>query len=419
MGMTPQQLLSLLWQNGQQTGQGQPPAQADDDGPYTTGQSQDQANKASTIAAIKGAPGGAMSEKIPGIGGSSTQMPPFAGAGIGQGPVAGRGPFPPTAPAQGAGGMIQNALRTMAAGMMTPQMYTQQQEDQARWDISQQEQNDKAEQLAYLKNKDQREQGQEQEKIDLMRAQTDLDKAKAAAALKGKTLKPEEQMQQDVYNQAKKDTALVPGGPGNPTIAAGMTSQAMKPPQQITPYQQAELGVQQGSKQEQARHNRVEEGIAGQRERREADAAALKQDPNTPTTQTKNQAQSAATVQKVIPQLTSEIDQLATKIGPGAGRWNNFWVNKAGANDPAYSKLDTELDLYASALVRTHFGARGGQEYRQELRKQFSQAQSPEDLKARIQGADTWLRQYAAAAQPAGQQQPDQQQPLRHIDLTK
>lgn len=139
---------------------------------------------------------------------------------------------------------------------------------------------------------------------------------------------------------------------------------------------------------------------AAQRANLQGEKQAQEASGEKPTNQTKAMSEMAQTVLKQVPNIKSQVDKLADKIGPGAGRWNQFWVNKGGVDDPDFAGLDTDLDLFASALVRTHFGARGGQQYREELRKQFSQAQSPEDLKSRIDHADTWIQGYANAGHP-------------------
>jgi hypothetical protein len=123
--------------------------------------------------------------------------------------------------------------------------------------------------------------------------------------------------------------------------------------------------------------------------------------PDTSTTRTMSEMAST-----VLPQLDSvkgEIKQLADSVGPAVGRWNQLMVNKGGADFPEFAGLDTDLDLLASAIVRTHFGARGGQEYRQELRKMFGEAQSPEDLMNRLDHADSWIMGYARAGGHAPQ----------------
>lgn len=129
-------------------------------------------------------------------------------------------------------------------------------------------------------------------------------------------------------------------------------------------------------------------------------ATAMKADQ--PGAQTKNTAEFAQTVQKMQPLLDIEIKHLANKIGPGEGRWNQWWVNKGGANDPEFSGLDTDLKLYASALVRIHFQGRSNQVLLGELTKMFSEAQSPEDLKARMQHANKWVEGYANMVKPMG-----------------
>ena len=103
----------------------------------------------------------------------------------------------------------------------------------------------------------------------------------------------------------------------------------------------------------------------------------------------------AQTVTDQVPALHQEIDQLKDKIGPGAGRWTSLWVNKAGMDDPEFAGLDQDLKLYASAIVRVHFGKSGGQKLREALEKNFSTAQSPEDLKQRVEHADQWVKGYA------------------------
>lgn len=120
--------------------------------------------------------------------------------------------------------------------------------------------------------------------------------------------------------------------------------------------------------------------------------------PDTATSRT--MAQMAQTVEPQLALVGKEVDDIANQIGPGAGRWNDWWVNKAGIDDPAFAALDTDLDLLSSAIVRTHFGARGGIEYQKALKKRFTSAQSPADLKARIAHAGTWIEGYAKMAGP-------------------
>lgn len=115
-----------------------------------------------------------------------------------------------------------------------------------------------------------------------------------------------------------------------------------------------------------------------------------------PTMNQKTQQQMATTIQPMIPQIAKEVTDLQSKIGPGEGRWNDFWVNKGGLNDPDYAGLNTDLSLFATALGKVHFGARIPEGFVKDMTKMFGQAQSPENLLERIQHADGWVSGYAA-----------------------
>src|SRR5487761_91552 len=114
-----------------------------------------------------------------------------------------------------------------------------------------------------------------------------------------------------------------------------------------------------------------------------------------PTAQTKSTAEFAKTVDNMVPGIQGEINNLKDKLGPSEGRWNQLWVNKGGLNDPDFAALDQDLKMYATAIIRVYFGLRGGQTVLTQLEKDFSEAQSPEDLKARIEHADKWVSAYA------------------------
>lgn len=180
--------------------------------------------------------------------------------------------------------------------------------------------------------------------------------------------------QNEVFNKANPSAA--------PTVIPGSAASAVlqKPPQtlMIDPSSNNVLLVRPGT--------HVPEGA-----QTPAGVNAL----NTPTAASRTMAEMAGSVKQEIPRITAEVKALKDKIGPGAGRWNDLWVNKAGLDDPQFAKLDQDLDLLASAVVRTHFGARGGMAYQQALKKNFGEAQSPEDLIARIGSAEDWINTYA------------------------
>jgi hypothetical protein len=120
--------------------------------------------------------------------------------------------------------------------------------------------------------------------------------------------------------------------------------------------------------------------------------------PPKPTSSMLTQGQMAQTILPQVQNIEGQVDKLAGEIGPGAGRWNQFWVNKAGTDDPNYAHLNQDLQLFATALGKAHFGSRIPQGFVEEMMKDFGTAQSPEDLKARIESADVWLKGYAARA---------------------
>jgi hypothetical protein len=117
--------------------------------------------------------------------------------------------------------------------------------------------------------------------------------------------------------------------------------------------------------------------------------------PVKPTSSMLTMGQMAQTIQAQVPQIKNEIDAISDKIGPAAGRWNNFWVKKAGADDPAYASLDMGLQLYATALGKAHFGASMPEGFVNDMMRDFGLAQSPADLKARIDAAQRYVNEYA------------------------
>lgn len=117
----------------------------------------------------------------------------------------------------------------------------------------------------------------------------------------------------------------------------------------------------------------------------------------TPSGSMKTQEQMSKTIQPMVPKITSQVQTLASKIGPGAGRWQQFWVNKGGVNDPAFAGLNTDLSLFATALGKAHFGSKIPAGFVDDMMRQFGTAQSPDDLVSRINHADVWVNGYAAA----------------------
>jgi hypothetical protein len=118
--------------------------------------------------------------------------------------------------------------------------------------------------------------------------------------------------------------------------------------------------------------------------------------PPKPTSSVLSRGQVAQTILPQIPVIKNEVAQLADEIGPAAGRWTDFWVNKGGANDPRFAGLNQDLQLYATAIGLAHFGASMPQTFVQDMMHDFGTAQSPEDLQARIDHAEGWVQDYAS-----------------------
>lgn len=60
-----------------------------------------------------------------------------------------------------------------------------------------------------------------------------------------------------------------------------------------------------------------------------------------------------------IMQLVNKLDAQG-KLGPLAGRWNDFMAGKWGAGDPDYAALRAKMGLSTTLLMQAHVGSRGG-----------------------------------------------------------
>jgi hypothetical protein len=118
--------------------------------------------------------------------------------------------------------------------------------------------------------------------------------------------------------------------------------------------------------------------------------------PPKPTSSMLTMGQMAQTIQQRVPELKQEISDLGDKVGAAPGRWNDFWVKKVGADDPAYAGVDQDLQLYATALGKAHFGASMPESFVKDMMHDFSLAQSPGDLQSRVDHAEGWVNGYAS-----------------------
>lgn len=143
-----------------------------------------------------------------------------------------------------------------------------------------------------------------------------------------------------------------------------------------------------------------------------AQTAAGVNSMSTPTTNQRTAAGRAETVLAMVPEVESRIDSIAPKIGPIAGRWNEFMQGKVGSDDPDFAALRSDLLMMSSAVALAHAQGR----LPENLREEFDHAinapkQTPQNLKATIQTMVPWLQQVqsqgghpgAAPAAPAQQ----------------
>lgn len=122
---------------------------------------------------------------------------------------------------------------------------------------------------------------------------------------------------------------------------------------------------------------------------------------NTPTTQQRTAAGRAETVVAMAPEVLSRIDALAPKMGPIAGRWNDFMQGKVGSDDPDFAGLRSDLLMMSSAVALAHAQGR----LPENLRLEFDRAinapkQTPENLKATINTMLPWLQKMQGQGQP-------------------
>lgn len=111
------------------------------------------------------------------------------------------------------------------------------------------------------------------------------------------------------------------------------------------------------------------------------------------TAATKTMIETAPTIQKLADKIEPMIDKLSGELGPGAGRWSEFWAGKVGSANPAYTALRTDVGLLRTALMRMHMGSRGSTQMMEYFKGLIDQGkQDPENLKAAL----TEIRDYAS-----------------------
>lgn len=101
------------------------------------------------------------------------------------------------------------------------------------------------------------------------------------------------------------------------------------------------------------------------------------------TTATRSMIEAAPGVLALAQHVKELTNQQVSSLGPGAGRWSEFWTGKVGAPNPEFTRLRTAAGLLQTRLMRMHLGSRGGQLIMAHFKDLFDVSkQSPENLLA-------------------------------------
>jgi hypothetical protein len=124
-------------------------------------------------------------------------------------------------------------------------------------------------------------------------------------------------------------------------------------------------------------------------------------DPNKLTMATRNIKQLAVSLLPEIDRVDKETDAVRDLLGPGAGRWNNFWQGKVGISDPKYASYKDDVGFLSTGITLAHARGRMSNELFEHFMQMFDAGkQSPENMKAAISVARTWMQNYASLGEP-------------------
>jgi hypothetical protein len=135
------------------------------------------------------------------------------------------------------------------------------------------------------------------------------------------------------------------------------------------------------------------------------DTAAIRKsvaaDPNKLSPQMTAMKQTAQSLLPEIERIEPQIDKLAAQLGPGAGRWNDFWTGKIGAPNPEFATLRDELGFLETGVALAHARGRMSNIVFEHFQKMFDAGkQSPENLKAALKVAHQWMSDYSKMGTP-------------------
>lgn len=115
--------------------------------------------------------------------------------------------------------------------------------------------------------------------------------------------------------------------------------------------------------------------------------------PEAPTQQTRSRAQMATEILPIFPKVAGLIDELngEGKIGPAAGRVNDFLTSDYGAGDPRFKELRNYLTTIASGFSRQHLNTEKGLE---PFNNMLGGQMTAENLKAGLGVLSDFLSRY-------------------------
>jgi hypothetical protein len=119
-------------------------------------------------------------------------------------------------------------------------------------------------------------------------------------------------------------------------------------------------------------------------------------DPDKLTNTMKTMKQQAVATLPSIDRALDETERVANKLGPAAGRWNDFWQGKVGADDPDFAHYKDEIAYVSTAITLAHARGRMSNELFEHFQKMFDVGkQAPQNMIQALNVAKEWLTDYS------------------------
>ena len=131
--------------------------------------------------------------------------------------------------------------------------------------------------------------------------------------------------------------------------------------------------------------------------------AASADNPNKLTNTMKTMKQQAQATLPGIDRALDETEKVANLLGPGEGRWNDFWTGKVGSGEPVYKHYKDEIGMVQSAVTLAHARGRMSNELFEHFEKMFDAGkQNAENMIQALNVAHEWLSDYATMGDGPG-----------------